>query len=117
VTPVPLACAALQTFDSELVRKEDLLQRMAELRDVLPKINAVPLRVERSIEEIFERAWLMLRMRRVLARQDDMFVILPRGRELISHYANSVAHLLGPYAEGVRARDALPASGQFHGLG
>jgi glycerol-3-phosphate O-acyltransferase len=117
VTPVPLACAALQTFDSEFVPREALLARMSELREVLPEINALPLRVDRTIEEVFDRAWLMLRMRRVLASQGDMFVILPRGRELISYYANSVAHLLGPYAEGVRGRDALPAIGQTRGLG
>ena len=34
--------------------------------------------------------------------------VLPRGRALISYYANSVAHLLGPFEAGVRARDALP---------
>ena len=48
-------------------------------------------------------------MRRVIARQGDGYLLLPRGRELVSYYANSVAHLLGPYAAGVRARDALPA--------
>ncbi len=37
------------------------------------------------------------------------YVVLPHGRELVSYYANSVAHLLGPYADAVRARDSLPA--------
>ncbi len=117
VSPVPLACAALQTFDSELVMKDALLARMSDLRDVLPALNARPVLEERSIEAVFESAWLMLRMRRVLTRQGDMFVILPKGRELISYYANSVAHLLGPYAAGIRARDALPASSHSRGLG
>jgi hypothetical protein len=35
--------------------------------------------------------------------------VLPRGRPLVSYYANSVAHLLGPFVEAVQARDALPA--------
>ena len=35
--------------------------------------------------------------------------MLPRGRPLISYYANSVAHLLGPFVAAVQARDALPA--------
>jgi hypothetical protein len=29
----------------------------------------------------------------------------------VSYYANSVAHLLGDFEAGVRARDALPALG------
>jgi hypothetical protein len=47
-------------------------------------------------------------MRRVIARTGEGFLILPRGRELISYYANSVAHLLGEFESAVRARDALP---------
>ena len=48
-------------------------------------------------------------MRRVLAESGDGFAVLPRGRELVSYYANSVAHLLGPFERAVRARDTLPA--------
>ena len=51
----------------------------------------------------------MLRMRRVLVESGDGFAVLPHGRELVSYYANSVAHLLGPFERAVRARDALPA--------
>jgi hypothetical protein len=51
----------------------------------------------------------MLRMRRILAESGDGLVILPHGRPLISYYANSIVHLLGPFAEGIRDRDALPA--------
>jgi hypothetical protein len=51
----------------------------------------------------------MLRMRRVLVPEGGGYVVLPHGRELVSYYANSVAHLLGPYEAAVRARDALPA--------
>ena len=45
---------------------------------------------------MFERAWRMLRMRHMLAESGDGYVVLPHGRELVSYYANSVAHLLGP---------------------
>jgi hypothetical protein len=48
-------------------------------------------------------------MRRVLVLDGGAYVVLPHGRELVSYYANSIAHLLGPYADAVRARDALPA--------
>jgi hypothetical protein len=51
----------------------------------------------------------MLRMRRVLAETRDGYLVLPRGRPLVSYYANSVAHLLGPFVSAVQARDALPA--------
>jgi hypothetical protein len=50
----------------------------------------------------------MLEMRRVVARTPEGFLVLPKGRPLISFYANSIEHLLGPFAEGVRRRDALP---------
>jgi hypothetical protein len=51
----------------------------------------------------------MLEMRHVLAEHGDGFVVLPRGRELVSYYANSVAHLLGPFEAAIKARDELPA--------
>ena len=50
----------------------------------------------------------MLRMRRVIARTGNGFLILPKGRPLITYYANSIVHLLGPFADGMRAREALP---------
>jgi hypothetical protein len=34
--------------------------------------------------------------------------VLPRGRPLVSYYANSIAHLLGPFVSAVQARDTLP---------
>lgn len=108
VTPVALACAAIQTFSAEYILHEQLLARMQELRDVLPEVNARVLQAERTIAEIFDRAYKMLRMRRIVARQGTGYVILSRGRPLISYYANSVAHLLGPFSAGVRERDALP---------
>jgi hypothetical protein len=68
------------------------------------------LRRERDIEETFDRAWKMLRMRRVLVAEGDGFVVMPRNRELVSYYANSIAHLLGPFEEAVRLRDHLPVT-------
>ena len=109
VTPVALACAAIQSFDADFVRKDALLARMEEMREVLRELNARVLRGEASIEGVFQRAYRMLRMRRVIARQGEGYLVLSRGRPLVSYYANSVAHLLGPFASAVRARDALPA--------
>src|SRR5687768_1334238 len=110
VTPVPLACAAIQSLDSDFVPRERLLGRMSEMRDVLLELNARVIRAEGGIDEIFDRAWKMLRMRRILVRSGDGYVVLPKNRGLISYYANSIAHLLGPFEQGVRERDALPSS-------
>ena len=109
VTPVPLACAALQSLGKDFVSHRELVTRMAELRDVLVELNGRVLRADRDIEETFERAFKMLRMRRVLVPDGDGYVVLPRNRPLVSYYANSVAHLLGPFETAVRARDSLPA--------
>ena len=108
VTAVPLVCAALQTFDAEYVDEGPLLARIEELRDVLVAQGAEVAEPQREGVETFERAWRMLRMRRVLSKQGNAYVILPRGRELISYYANSIAHLCGAYEAQVRERDALP---------
>ena len=110
VTPVPLACAAIQSFDSDFIPRERLMHRMGEMRDVLVELNARVLRSDRSIEETFDRAYRMLAMRRVLVSEGMGYVVMERGRPLISYYANSIAHLLGDFEAGVRARDALPSS-------
>lgn len=109
VTAVPLVCAALQTFDAEFVPEDRLLARIEELRDALVAEGAVVVEPEREASESFERAYRMLRMRRVLMREGNGYLILPRGRELISYYANGVAHLCGAFEARVRERDALPA--------
>ena len=109
VTPVSLACAAIQSFDSDFIPRDRLLERMEDMRDVLLELNARVLRADRSIEETFDRAYLMLAMRRVLAADGQGYVVLERGRPLVSYYANSIAHLLGAFEAGVRSRDALPA--------
>jgi glycerol-3-phosphate O-acyltransferase len=109
VTPVPLACAAIQSFDGDFIPRTALLERMAEMRDVLVALNARVLRADRDIEETFDRAWRMLRMRRILAASGSGYAVLPRGRALVSYYANSIAHLLGPFEAAIRERDSLPA--------
>jgi glycerol-3-phosphate O-acyltransferase len=109
VTPVPLVCAAIQSFDGDYIARDRLLERIDEMRDVLHELNARVLRDEISVEELFDRAYRMLRMRRVIARTGDGYLVLPRGRQLVSYYANSVAHLVGPFMSAVRARDELPS--------
>ena len=109
VTPVPLVCAAIQSFDGDYVNRTALVDRIDEMRGVLRELNAGVLRRDRSAEELFDLAYRMLRMRRVIARTGSGYLVLPRGRPLVSYYANSVAHLLGSFSDSVRARDALPA--------
>src|SRR5687768_13966402 len=108
VTPVTLACAAIQSFDADFIRHDQLVGRMGEMNDVLRELNARVIKREGGVEETFDRAWRMLKMRRMLVRSGDGYSVLPANRPLISYYANSVAHLLGPFAAGVRERDALP---------
>lgn len=109
VTPVTLACAAIQSLDSDFVSRRELIERMGDMRDVLMELNARVIRSEGDIEETFDRAWKMLSMRRMLVASGNGFAVLPANRALISYYANSIAHLLGPFANGVRMRDTLPA--------
>jgi len=109
VTPVTLACAAVQSFDGDFISHQQLVARMAEMRDVLRELNARVIHREGSIEEIFDRAWRMLRMRRMLVHVGTGYSVLPGSRALVSYYANSISHLLGPFSDGVRLRDALRA--------
>lgn len=109
VTPVPLVCAALQTLGSDFVSRAALRLRVEEVRDVLRELSAKGLEGEGSIDDWMARALEMLELRRVLAPTGDGFAVLPRGRELISYYANSIAHLIGPFEAGVRERDQLLA--------
>ena len=108
VTPVPLACAAMQTFDAEFISRSALLDRMAEVRALLVHHGRQVLHANEEVAETLDRAVTLLRLRRVIAMEGTGYVILPRGRELISYYANSIAHLLGEFARAVRQRDALP---------
>lgn len=96
VTPVTLACAAIQSFDRDFIPRSALLERMAEMRDVLVEFNGRVIRADRDIAETFDRAWIMLRMRRILVRSGEGFAVLESNRPLVSYYANSIAHLLNP---------------------
>ena len=108
VTPVPLVCAAIQSFDAEFIPREALVGRIAEMRGALHELNARVLGGDDGADELLAKAWRMLKMRRVAAEAGGGYLVLPRGRPLLSYYANSIAHLLGPYVEAVQARDALP---------
>ena len=109
VTPVTLACAAIQSFDGDYIAHDLLIARMSEMRDVLRELNARVIHREGSVEEIFDRAWRMLSMRRVLVRVGAGYSVMYGNRALVSYYANSISHLLGPFAQAVRERDQLPA--------
>jgi glycerol-3-phosphate O-acyltransferase len=108
VTPVALACAAIQSLEADFISREQLLQRMEDMRDTLVELNGRVVRADRDVAETFDRAWRMLGMRRVLLASGNGYAVLPRGRSLVSYYANSIAHLLGPFEAGVRRRDSLP---------
>jgi glycerol-3-phosphate O-acyltransferase len=108
VTPVPLVCAAIQSFQGDFVPRDQLLERIDEMRGVLRELNAGVVRQDQSADAVFDRAYRMLRMRKVISRTGSGYLVLPRGRPLVSYYANSVAHLLGPFSGAVRMRDALP---------
>jgi glycerol-3-phosphate O-acyltransferase len=109
VTPVTLACAAVQSFDGDFISHSQLMARMSEMLDVLRELNARVIHREGTVDEIFDRAWRMLDMRRILVKSGSGYSVLPGNRPLVSYYANSISHLLGPFAEGVRKRDQLPA--------
>jgi glycerol-3-phosphate O-acyltransferase len=111
VTPVPLVCAAIQSFGTEVVQRDALMDRIEEMTGVLRSLNARDVGADRTGAETFERAWRTLGMRRILAETGSGYVVLPRGAPLISYYANSIAHLLGPFIEAVRSRDSLPVDG------
>ena len=113
VTPVPLACAAIQSLELDFIPRARLLERMGDMRDVLVELNGRVIHADRGIDETFERAARMLRMRRILIEDGSGFAVAPGNRVLISYYANSIAHLLGPFSRAVRERDALPAETAF----
>jgi len=111
VTSVALTCAALETFASEYIEREPLLERMADLREVLVEHDAFVIRHEFDVAETFDRAYRMLRMRRIVAHQGAGYLVLPKGRALIHYYANSIRHLYEPYLAGVQEREARPYRG------
>ena len=94
VTPVPLAAAALLSFGQTGVKQDALLERMDQLRDRLKEVNGKVVRGGARIAEVWDRAWRMLRMRRLVIVDGESLVILPKGRPLLEYYANSIAHLI-----------------------
>jgi glycerol-3-phosphate O-acyltransferase len=109
VTPVTLACAAIQSFEGDFIPHSRLIERMREMRDVLRELNARVVHREGTVEEIFDRAWRMLSMRRILVRSGRGYSLLPAGKPLVRFYANTIDDLLGAFARGVKERDRLPA--------
>jgi hypothetical protein len=73
-----------------------LLERIDEYRDALLHRGANLVQPERGAELILDRAWRTLRMRKLVVRQGDSYVVFPRQRPLLEYYANSIAHLLPP---------------------
>jgi glycerol-3-phosphate O-acyltransferase len=110
VTPVPLACAAIQSVDRDFIPRALLLERMMEMRAELVELNGRVIRADRDVAETWERAWRMLRMRRILLETGEGYTLLPRNRELVRYYANSIAHLLGPFESALRRRESLPTA-------
>ncbi|HXM37709.1 MAG TPA: 1-acyl-sn-glycerol-3-phosphate acyltransferase [Gemmatimonadales bacterium] len=94
VTPVALAAATLLSFGQTVVAKTAVLDRMDQLRDRLKEVNGRMVRGGARIAEVWDRAWRMLRMRRLVVADGDALVVLPRGRPLLEYYANSIAHLI-----------------------
>jgi hypothetical protein len=93
---VPLAAAALLSFGRSVVPKAKVLDRMDVIRDRLAEREAKIVRTELPVIEVWQRAWLMLSMRRLVVEQGNDLVILPSQRPLLEYYANSISHLLPP---------------------
>ncbi len=94
VTPVPLAAAALLHGGTSATTEAQVLARMDELRDMFLRANAVVGDPEATTVQLWERAWRILRMRRLVVREGATLIILPRQRPLLEYYANSIGHLL-----------------------
>ena len=94
VTPVPLAAAALLSLGQTAVSRPALLERMDQLRDRLRDVNAKVVRGGAGIKDIWDRAWRMLKLRRLVVEDGESLIVLPGGRPLLQYYANSIAHLL-----------------------
>ena len=94
VTPVPLAACALLSLGRTAVSRPALLERMDQLRERLRDVNAKVVRGGAGIADIWDRAWRMLKLRRLVVEDGDSLFVLPRGRPLLEYSANSIAHLL-----------------------
>ncbi len=94
ITPVPLTAAALLSFGETAIRREALLERIDRYRDGMLQRSARLVQPERDAQAILDRAWRMLRMRRLVVRHGETYVVLPSQRPLLEYYANSIQHLL-----------------------
>jgi len=94
VTPVCLAAAALLSFERETVPVGEVLDRMRDYRDHLQETNAKLVRADRAIDETWERAMLMFRMRHTVHVEHDRVILMSRDRPLLEYYANAIRHLL-----------------------
>jgi len=101
-------CAAIQSLDADYVTRPRLLERVDHMRESLADDGRVIVAPDEPADALVERAIELLWIRRAVARDRGGIIVLPRGRELVSYYANSIAHLLGEFEAAVRARDALP---------
>ena len=108
VTPVPLACAAIQSVGGDFIARDDLVSRMGELCGGLSELNGRVVCDEGTIEDACDHACRLLQMRHVIAEQGSGYVVLAGGRELLSYYANSIAHLLQSFT--VSSSFATPLS-------
>ncbi len=104
VTPVPMVAAALLSFGRDVVRLEDLLERLDQYRDHLMAANAKLMHAEQGVAAILDRALKTLHIRRLVVPEGRTLVIPPGERPLLEFYANSVRHLLP-------AGPAVPVSG------
>ena len=86
--------AALLHSGTSAMTHAQVLARMDELRDMLRRANAVLSDPEATTVQLWERAWHILRMRRLVVREGGTLIILPRQRPLLEYYANSIGHLL-----------------------
>lgn len=94
VTAVPLASAVLLSFGGSVVPLARVLERMDEVRDQLSGANAKIVSQELPVREVWDRAWLTFRMRRLVVAEGADLIILPGNRPLLEYYANSIRHLL-----------------------
>ncbi len=94
VTPVPLVAASILSLRGSVLRESDVLERIDAFRDELLRSGATLVQPERGADIILDRAWRTLRMRRLVVREGDSYVVLPKQRPLLEYYANSIRHLL-----------------------
>ena len=104
---MPLACAAIQSLDSDFISRELLLARMSEMRDVLLELNARVIRAEAASTKS-SIAVEMLRMRRILVRSGNGYAVLPRtaGDQLL----RDALRICSGHLSREFARERLPSS-------